>query len=408
MKYLYLIIFLLAYNWLQAQSCDYINERYGVRSVKKIFVGTEPDFQNKPDSLFLDIYYPVGVTEAKRPLVMWVFGGGFITGKREDFAAICEGCAKRGFVAATIDYRIGFNGTSILPYDSAEVIRAGFRGSQDAKCALRYLKSRHLEDSIDLDRVWVGGASAGSIVALATAFYDKDSEKPTQAGAISPANGNVRGDLGSIEGSRFINGHDTKVQGVFNIFGAVLDLSIIDNKDQIAVFSYHQTEDPVVPCGHRKAYWAYPVVTDYYPYANGTCEIEPRLTQLGLPAGLHKAWIYPGNQHAVHNEAEVINFLLTNADPVLCGTVGVRDIQNNELNSALIRPNPATGSEIVVDGVESGAIFHITGLNGQLFVEGSMPLNGRLDISALENGMYFITLQHGANSKTLKFVKAAF
>lgn len=404
MKKLNFIVFFLYSFCSYSQTCDYTVERFGVRSEKKIFLGIENDFQGKPDSLFVDIYFPVGITEAKRPLVMWVFGGGFIAGKREDFAAVCESCAKRGFVAATIDYRIGFNGTSILPFDSAEVIRAGFRGAQDGKCALRYLKSRHVEDSIDLDRVWVGGGSAGSIVALATAFYNKDSEKPLEAGNIAAANGNPRNDLGSIQGERFLNGYDTKVQGVFNIFGAVLNLNIIDQSDNIAVFSYHQTEDPVVPCGHRKAYWAYPVVNDFYPYANGSCEIDPYLQKLGLNPAYHNAWIYPGNQHAVHNETAVINFMLTNANPILCGTVATNDVVQKELDGVVLYPNPVTDRIFLKDAV-NGMKYTLQDLNGLVLESAEFAGSSCISTDKLNSGMYLLTLSKAQFRRVVKFIK---
>ena len=122
-----LILFLILFTYcvaftLNAQ-CDYTISKYGVRSVKNVFVGTDLDFQNKPKDLFLDIYYPVGSTEAKRPMVMWVFGGGFFQGTRQDLDQVCTEFAAKGFVAVTIDYRIGFHsipgGQNPLSFDKA-------------------------------------------------------------------------------------------------------------------------------------------------------------------------------------------------------------------------------------------------------------------------------------------------
>ncbi|NOT37837.1 MAG: carboxylesterase family protein [Saprospiraceae bacterium] len=398
------LLCLLISHFNYAQNCDYTKEKFGFRSVKKIFVGTELDFQGNIDSLFLDIYYPVGSTEKLRPLVMWSFGGGFIAGKREDFAPICEAVAKRGFVAATIDYRIGFNGIQILPSDSAEVLRAGFRGIQDGKSALRYLKSRHVMDSIDLDRVWVGGGSAGAIVALGTAFYDKEEIKPKEAGSISAVNGQPRPDLGSIEGNRFMNnGYDTKVQGVFNIFGAVLNISVFDKSDNIAVFSYHQTEDPVVPCERRRAYWAYPIVTDYYPIAYGSCEIEKTLNDLNFNPAYHKAWIYKGNQHAVHNERDVVNFLINNANPILCNTVNVNDVVS-DLKNAYVYPNPVT-SEIFIEGINSLISYSIFNLQGNNIINSVIAPGQKLNVRELESGLYILQIRDNLETKNIKFTK---
>lgn len=68
---------------------------------------------------------------------------------------------------------------------------------------------------------------------------------------INPVGGRMRPDLGPIEGTRFVGTYDSKVQGVFNLFGALLNPENIEAGNQIAVMSYHQTEDPVVPCGAK-------------------------------------------------------------------------------------------------------------------------------------------------------------
>lgn len=101
---------------------------------KEIALWHTPDYRDIQNSLFLDIYYPIGSPEIQKPLVIWAFGGGFFQGAREDFAAVCSDLASRGIVSATIDYRIGFDGPypTLGPpfsYDVAEIIRAGYRGA---------------------------------------------------------------------------------------------------------------------------------------------------------------------------------------------------------------------------------------------------------------------------------------
>jgi hypothetical protein len=75
------------------------------------------------------------------------------------------------------------------------------------------------------------------IVALATAFLSRDEEKPKEAGMINPVGGRMRPDLGPIEGTRFVGTYDSKVQGVFNLFGALLNPENIEAGNQIAVMS---------------------------------------------------------------------------------------------------------------------------------------------------------------------------
>lgn len=397
----FVLFSLFTFVFADAQSCDYITPRYGVRSVKDIFVGTELDYRLTQTNLYLDIYYPVGSVEAKRPLVMMVFGGGFIGGRRQDMAPICEEYAKRGYVAATIDYRIGFDGVSILATDSAEVLRAGFRGAQDGKSALRFLKARHIEDSIDLDRVWVGGASAGSIVALATAFFQSDSDKPKEAGAIAPVGGRQRPDLGSIQGNRHLNGYDTQVQGVFNIFGALLNLNQLRSDNKIAVVSYHQTQDPVVPCGINKPYYGTPLVAVNYPTLYGSCAIEAHMTQLGVPVALHKTWIYNGTQHAAHDQAAVLQYFFESANPILCDVVATKESVRQEFS---ISPNPCL-DQIQIQGDWQGYDYKILSLDGLALNSGVIPQDGTLQTNLLTPGIYLLQIHSTSGPYNLKFVK---
>ncbi len=400
---IYLVAFFFISFWGQSQNCDYVNPRFGVRNVKNIFLGTELDYRLLPDSLFVDIYYPVGDPEAKRPLVMLSFGGGFIGGARQDLAPLCEEFAKRGFVAATIDYRIGFDGISILATDSAEILRAGFRGAQDGKCALRYLKSRHLEDSIDLNRVWVGGVSAGSIVALATAFLSRDEEKPKEAGMINPVGGRMRPDLGPIEGTRFVGTYDSKVQGVFNLFGALLNPENIEAGNQIAVMSYHQTEDPVVPCGAKKPYYGTPLVANNYPTAYGSCVIEQRLKDLNVDSKLHKTWIYKGTEHGIHNQVEVLNFFFEGANPILCNLVSKSDDLNQSADIH-VYPNPFN-DEIVVDGVASGSKYQLSDINGKTIIKGILSPSMKIPSQTIVEGLYILTFQEQNKLRSFKLSK---
>lgn len=398
--FLFLILLSLTSLILIGQSCDYVNPRYGVRSVKDIPVGTDLDYRLSPVNLFVDIYYPVGSTEAKRPMVMLAFGGGFIQGKRQDMASLCTEFAKRGFVAATIDYRIGFDGLSVFATDSAEIIRAGYRGAQDGKSALRFLKARHLEDSIDLSRVWVGGASAGSIVALATAFFRDSTDKPKEAGQIAPVNGRNRPDLGSIEGKNNLNGQDTRVQGIFNLFGALLKLDLIKKEQDFAVVSYHQTQDSVVPCGINKPYYGTPVATNY-PTAYGSCAMEAYMSQLGIASHLHKTWIYTGTQHGVHDEAAVLHFFFESANPILCGLVTSRDIVQQEY---MFIPNPFS-DYLQAQNATSGSAYELLDLSGSIIQKGTLNENKIIPTSDWLPGMYLIRLLENGQWKNERLIK---
>ncbi|MBL0019812.1 MAG: alpha/beta hydrolase [Bacteroidetes bacterium] len=125
----------------------------------------------------MDIYQPVGDTLARRPLMMFAFGGGFLIGAKEDedARALCDSFARKGFVTASINYRLGMN---ISDANSGE--RAVYRAVQDWSAAIRYLKEK--SDSLRIDTNWVfaGGVSAGSISAM-HCQYMSESERPASS-----------------------------------------------------------------------------------------------------------------------------------------------------------------------------------------------------------------------------------
>ena len=111
------------------------------------------------DSLNLHIFMPKmtdGQNEKRRPAILYFFGGGWSVGSPLQFYRECEYYSSKGFVAVSADYRIKYLHGS-TPYDSFE----------DAKDAVRYLRSRASELGIDPNRIVVAGASAGGELAAA-------------------------------------------------------------------------------------------------------------------------------------------------------------------------------------------------------------------------------------------------
>ena len=409
MKYLALILFCcFAFNGFS--QCDYSSGRFAVASEKKLLYGILPDYRDIQDSLFLDIYYPIGSPELQKPLVIWAFGGGFFQGAREDFATVCSDLASRGIVSATIDYRIGFDGPypTLGPpfsYDVAEIIRAGYRGATDMKGAIRFLKAKSNQYGIDLDRVWIGGASAGSIVALNAAFLDLASEKPKETGAISPIGTKVRSDLGPIEGVLNQNGYDSKIQGVFNIFGALLDTNAINTDNKIAVFSYHQIQDPVVPCDARPPYYNYTFISNNYPVAYGTCVITERLKNIGMDPLYYETWIYQGNQHATHDNEAVIDFLLQQAKPFFCKTITNSNTTSSQtLDAVYIVPN-LVSEYFEIKNAPDEFGYTLFNAAGQILKQVNRTTNRLIHVSNFESGVYFMAIQNGSSQKTLRWIK---
>lgn len=407
-KVFYIIVSLMLLEKGLTQ-CDYSKAQYAVGSDKGLFYGVLPNYNGVQDSLFLDVYYPIGSPESLKPMIIWAFGGGFFQGVRQDFASVCEELAARGLIAVTIDYRIGFDGPPGLnppfAYDKAEIFRAAYRGVMDMKGAIRFMKAKHDEYGIDLKRVWSGGASAGSIVALNAAFLDKDSEKPIEVGETKPIGTKSRPDLGPIEGTLNLNGYDSKVQGVFNFFGALLDTNAIDALDQIAVMSYHQTNDPIVPCQAKTPYYQISFIAANYPVCYGTCVITDRLQHIGLDPVYFESWIYPGSTHGTHDETAILNFMIENAKPLLCNTISSVSEPVSKLSTVYISPNPAQQFLNIqnMTGPFDYIIYNLSGKSIQARYSGSENI---IDISNIQTGMYFIKVKSHGDSRTYKWIKS--
>ncbi len=139
MKHLLTLLFISTYFNSSAQ--QWIDKVYTYDSTLNVTYGTALNFNNEVDTLKMDIYLPQcdDVShESKRPLLLWVHGGAFLAGSKDDVSItnLCKQFAKRGYVTASISYRLGFisddaawncnypNYSCVFASDSAEWLRA--------------------------------------------------------------------------------------------------------------------------------------------------------------------------------------------------------------------------------------------------------------------------------------------
>jgi acetyl esterase len=113
--------------------------------------------------LSLYIFAPDGHTsDAKRPTVVFFFGGGWTDGSPSQFRPQCEHLAERGMIGITVDYRVASRHSAKVE-DCVE----------DAKSAMRWVRSNARTLGIDPDRIASGGGSAGGHLAACTAVLDE-------------------------------------------------------------------------------------------------------------------------------------------------------------------------------------------------------------------------------------------
>ena len=120
----------------------------------------------------LDVYLPVSSSDAKpSPAVVWIHGGGWSGGTKNEARAknICGTLADAGYVAVSIDYRLGDGAWPTNLYD--------------CKNAVRFLRANAKKYGVDPARIGVAGGSAGGHLALMVALTgDKAGfEPPTDA-----------------------------------------------------------------------------------------------------------------------------------------------------------------------------------------------------------------------------------
>lgn len=122
----------------------------GVTSQTNILYG-EVDGQR----LVLDVYRPAADAPAAeprspRPAILFVHGGGWSGGKKEDYAIDATMFAAEGFVCFSIDYRLVANGRNRYP-----------AALEDCQRAVRWIRAHAAEYGVDPGRIGAIGASAG-------------------------------------------------------------------------------------------------------------------------------------------------------------------------------------------------------------------------------------------------------
>ncbi|WP_299184022.1 carboxylesterase family protein [uncultured Aquimarina sp.] len=252
--------------------------------------------EKKHVTLKMDIYTPSDDKLKYKPVIIFAYGGGFVNGKRTEksMVQLCTEFAKRGFVTATIDYRLGMNLT-----DSELAKRAVYRALQDGRSAVRFFRKNATTYNIDPNKIFISGHSAGGFLAIHNVYLNKDSERPA-----STRNYFGRLDLGRLddigENKYYKNGEKIsgRANGVMAMAGAIGELSYIENASDIHGIYFHSTDDSTVPFESGEPFsflnWI-PGIN--LPTVKGGGQIQKRSKNIGLKHVLNK---YSGRGHSVH------------------------------------------------------------------------------------------------------------
>lgn len=221
-------------------------------------------FQQRMLDLDMDIYLPEGDDSPQRPLLLMMHGGSFFVGYKEEKgqAGWCEYFASLGYVAVSINYRLGFRPTR------KDLAAAELRALEDADAALDFLLARK-DLRIDPDYIFAAGTSAGAMTALRLAFR--------------PSGGHPR------------------IRAVANLWGSVHDLSVLEHADT-AILSFQSPDDPVMPYGRGYPFHAakrkvQPPSQLFSEVMYGTLAVHERARELGIRAEHHPC---PEPRHRLH------------------------------------------------------------------------------------------------------------
>ena len=176
----FLILFLLSFVFLSksliAQS-DFVKETV-------IF-----DIKGS-DTLRIDKYYMP--TDEVKPCLIFVFGGAFFTGwrDREYYTTYYEYFAKKGYVVAAIDYRLGLKrlkGKKGIPMmEMLDFLESSvYMAVEDVYSATNYILANANEWKVDPELIILSGSSAGGITVL-QAEYERCNN--TEIANILPSN----------------------------------------------------------------------------------------------------------------------------------------------------------------------------------------------------------------------------
>jgi hypothetical protein len=384
-----------------------------IDSSMNIVYSTAHDWQGNNDDLKLNVYYPSIRLDslAKRPIIVELHGGSFLTGTKDELNFESKEFAKRGFVAATIDYRLGWNYLPDCAGDTVSLSMAIYRAMQDCSAALRYFVSFAQLYRLDTAYIFIGGESAGAFATVDLAFINQQ-EINIRFPWCQPLLGNL-----DASGNTYTNTFTLK--GLFHNWGSIINIKYIQPENKLPMVGFAGALDTISPIDS-----GYYENCQNFPLMWGTRAIFNKLVSYGECADLT---VKEDGGHGVYNNTNeqklfrvgraccffkslfcnnCVTFYSTDSIPASCSDPGIRESINDLAKqvAVCIYPDPATTTVTICANNHElyGSEFYITNALGQ--VVSRMKFSGSnitLDVSGLINGIYFVRFINGDIVKLL-------
>lgn len=222
--------------------------------------------------LKMDVYEPSGDLETNRPVIIVLHTGNFLpavyngspTGTKQDKAVVgmCTQLAQRGYVAAAVAYRQGWNPlSSDQAVRTGTIINAAYRSVQDAHTAVRFFRMdvtlNNNTYGIDTSKVVVGGIGTGAYVSYGFAAFDDYAElemtkfvdfsqTPPVPYIDTATAGDFNGEWARPGNTPNHVGYNNAAKMIYALGGAMGDSTWMKNCD-VPMVSFHCTQDPNAP-----------------------------------------------------------------------------------------------------------------------------------------------------------------
>ncbi|MEM9918222.1 MAG: T9SS type A sorting domain-containing protein [Bacteroidota bacterium] len=263
---------------------------------------------NDTVQLRMDVYRPVGDSLTNRPVVIYFHTGSFlpplfnggITGARTDSTVLefCRRFARLGYVAIAASYRAGWNptatGSSGQNIRTGTLLNAAYRGIQDARTCIRFLRKSVAEENnpygIDPDKIVLWGQGTGGYISFGSAFLDRFEEvvlpKFIDSDLLVPyvdttLVGNV---LASTNKPLCIANHvgySSDFAMAINMGGALGDISWIDGGgNEPPTIGFHVVRDPFAPFADGPV--IVPTTGDFVVNVSGTRSVVEKVNDSGV------------------------------------------------------------------------------------------------------------------------------